>query len=116
MTGGGPNMGALLSSMQTPTSGQPSCVLGISMLKDIQLAPVFPLKAFNIDGMIFGNAGKKPPGFFAKILAEAGFTTANLHEGLSKVAQAGAVQQASHDQIFGHGLGRPGGGGFTELS
>ena len=108
MPGPTDNIGAILSSLQSPTAQQPSRALGL--LPDVQFAPILSPKAFNLDNPIVRLGGGKPPTGLNKILAEMGFSAAAFNQSLSQISQAGAVQQASPADVFGHGLDT---GGFA---
>lgn len=101
MPGAMPNVD-LAATGQLNLGGNPGSngVLCVAAFRDIQFAPILPLKAFNFDAKMQWGKGKQP----SKFLADLGFARGSLLDGMKKCADAGAVQQASFNDVFGHGL------------
>ena len=111
----GPDFGAMLSLInascgQGGSSGNAPILMG---LRDVQFTNFkLPAGICSADGMV-NKLPQARPGPIASLLKSMGLIGPEVLAGISKVAQAGAVHQASITDITGqsHGLGRslPGG-------
>lgn len=113
----GPDFGAMLSLINASRgpgggSGVAPILMGCRLEENVGAGLSLQGKGLNADGMV-NKLPQSRPGPVANFLRSIGFSGSEILDGMRKVAQAGAVREASITDITGqsHGLGRslPGG-------
>ena len=117
MADGAPDVNAQLLQMQSliaSSQGQSGTKLNIftPFLPDADVFSGLSSKGkgLNVDAMI-RPAGQAAEGPLAKLLKQMGVNRQEIMESMKKVAQAGAVREASQAELFGQG--GPAGGSFV---
>lgn len=113
----GPDFGAMLSLINASRgagggSGVAPILMGCRLDQNVGAGLSLQGKGLNADGMV-NKLPQGRPGPVANFLKNIGLSGPEILEGMRKVAQAGAVREASIAEITGqnHGLGRSFSGG-----